>query len=127
MKEVEDVERTRIAALLARGMSIREIAEETRLCADVELAADPGGQVGDTFQVLLRNLERGVGIQLQPLRRKRELRLFNGRGDQSIRDDGDVHAFANPCRNDGNATGIGILQRRRRCFKPICIYRFMNC
>jgi putative DNA primase/helicase len=31
MKEIEDVERTRVAALLATGMSIREIAEETGL------------------------------------------------------------------------------------------------
>jgi putative DNA primase/helicase len=31
MKEIEDVERTRVAALLAAGMSIREIAEETGL------------------------------------------------------------------------------------------------
>jgi hypothetical protein len=28
MKEIEDTERTRVAALLASGMSIREIAEE---------------------------------------------------------------------------------------------------
>jgi hypothetical protein len=81
------------AALLAAGMSIREIAEETGLSADVELAADPGSQVGNTVQVLLRNLERGVGIHPQPLGRKRELRLLNRRGDQSIRDDRNVHAF----------------------------------
>jgi transposase len=31
MKEIEDVERTRVAALLATGLSIREIAEETGL------------------------------------------------------------------------------------------------
>jgi hypothetical protein len=31
MKEIEDVERTRVAALLAAGLSIREIAEETGL------------------------------------------------------------------------------------------------
>jgi transposase len=31
MKEIEDVERTRVAALLATGLSIREIAEEAGL------------------------------------------------------------------------------------------------
>ena len=41
MKEIEDAERTRVAALLTTGLSIREIAEETGL-TDADFSVTPG-------------------------------------------------------------------------------------
>jgi putative DNA primase/helicase len=73
MKEIEDVERTRVAALLATGLSIREIAEETglhrfkvhRLKQRIEQEATEG-PIG---QAVPLPPPRGLGSPLGPIER----------------------------------------------------------